>query len=197
MAPNGSSSVNAANKPGFMSGVKQQTLQILSNSLSIARMKFALLTLLAVALFAPAASARKPHCMFRVHAQANERDTEVFASAIKAKASGKDVAIEKAARITEDEVVAFTLYQAPDGTLGALLQLDEHGRLALDAVSVEHRGQHLFIFLNGRPLTELLVDKRVSDGKIYIPSGITVADLRLMKKDWKLITPKDKQEKKK
>jgi hypothetical protein len=60
-------------------------------------------------------------------------------------------------------------------------------------LSVEHRGQPLFVFLNGRALTELLVDKRVSDGKIYIPSGITVADLRLMKKDWRLIAPKEKK----
>ena len=134
--------------------------------------------------------------MFRVHAQANERDSEVFASSIKAKASGKDVAIEKYASISEDEVVAFKVYQAPDGTFGALLQLDDHGRNTLDAVSVEHRGQHLFIFLNGRPLTEMFVDKRVSDGRIYIPSGITVADLRLMKKDWKLIAPKEKEEQK-
>ena len=155
------------------------------------------IALLAAILVTPAAFAGKPHCMFRIHAEANERDSEVFASSIKTKFSGKEVAIEKAASISEDDVVAFSLYQAPDGTLGALLILDDHGRDILEGVSVEHRGQHLFVLMNGRILTEFLVDKRVSDGKIYIPSGITVADLRLMKKDWKLIAPKDKEKEKK
>ncbi len=159
-------------------------------------MKFALVMLLAAVVSAPAAFARTHHCMFRVHAQANEHDTDVFATAVKGKVSGKDIAIEKAASISEDEVVAFKVYQAPDGTLGALLILDDHGRDALEGVSVEHRGQHLYIILNGRVVTESLVDKRISDGKIYIPSGITIADLRLMKKDWKLITPKDNAKKK-
>ena len=44
--------------------------------------------------------------------------------------------------------------------------------------------------MNGRAITELQIDKRVSDGKIYIPSGLTAADVKLMKKDWHLIGPK-------
>jgi hypothetical protein len=42
-------------------------------------------------------------------------------------------------------------------------------------------------FLNGRPLTELQIDRCVSDGTIYPPSGLTEADIKLMNKDWKLI----------
>lgn len=146
-------------------------------------------------LLASPAFASTHHCMFRVHAEASERDSEAFAAAAKGKISGKEVIIEKAASISEDDVVAFTVYQGADGTLGALMLLDYHGRDILDSLSVERRGQHLFVFLNNRIVTEFLIDRRVSDGKIYIPSGITVADLRLMKKDWKLITPKDKGKK--
>ena len=80
-----------------------------------------------------------------------------------------------------------TAYPAANGTYGALLQLDEHGRVVLDTLSVERRGSLLFVFINGRPITELEIDKRVSDGKIYIPSGLTSADIELMKKDWRLI----------
>jgi len=43
------------------------------------------------------------------------------------------------------------------------------------------------VFVNGRAITELQIDKRVSDGKIYIPSGLTAADIDLMKKDWRSI----------
>jgi hypothetical protein len=131
--------------------------------------------------------AKQRHCTFRLHAQANPRDTEVFATSVRAQVSGKTVAIEKMPWISERDVMAFTPYPAANGTYGALFQLDEHGRVVLDTLSVERRGSLLFVFINGRPITELEIDKRVSDGKIYIPSGLTSADIELMKKDWRMI----------
>jgi len=131
--------------------------------------------------------AKQRHCTFRVHAQANSRDTEVFATSVHTQFSGKDVAIEKMPWLWERDVMAFSPYPAPAGTYGALIQLDEHGRTVLDTLSVERRGSFLFVFINGRLITELQIDKRVSDGKIYVPSGLTAADIDLMKKDWRLI----------
>jgi hypothetical protein len=101
--------------------------------------------------------------------------------------SRKDLAIQKLPWITEHDITAFSPYPAPDGTLGALFQLDEHGRVVLDTLSIEHRGGFLFVFINGRMITELQIDKRVSDGKIYIPSGLTATDVALMKKQWRLL----------
>ncbi len=98
--------------------------------------------------------------------------------------SGTNIAIQRMAWITEHDVMAFSPYPAKDGTFGALFQLDEHGQVVLDTLSVEHRGSFLFVFINGRMITPLQIDKRVSDGKIYIPSGLTPADVALMKKQW-------------
>jgi hypothetical protein len=175
----------------FMSGLKQTRklsgLQKPCQTLYPIGMK----TLCAFAfclVFAVSESAAKQrHCTFRVHTQANPRDTEVFAKSVRAQLSGKSVAIEKTPWISENDVVAFSAYPAADGTYGALFQLDEHGRVVLDTLSVERRGSLLFVFINGRPITELEIDKRVSDGKIYIPSGLTSADIELMKKDWRTI----------
>jgi hypothetical protein len=145
-------------------------------------------------LCAPAAGfAKQRHCTFRVHAQANPRDTEVFASSVRAQVSGKEIAIEKMPWISERDVLAFAAYPDQNGTYGALIQLDAHGRTVLDTLSVEHRGSFLFVFINGRFITELQIDKRVSDGKIYIPSGLTAADIDLMKKDWRLIGERKKR----
>ena len=144
-------------------------------------------------LWTPAGGfAKQRHCTFRVHAQANPRDTEVFATSLRAQVSGKEVAIEKMPWISERDVMAFAAYPARDGTYGALIQLDEHGRTVLDTLSIERRGSFLFVFINGRFITELQIDKRVSDGKIYIPSGLTTADIDLMKKDWRLLGEKKK-----
>ena len=131
--------------------------------------------------------AKQRHCTFRVHAQANPQDTDVFSMSARERSSGKDIAIQKLPWITERDVVAFSPYKAQDGTYGALFQLDDHGRVVLDTLSVERRGGFLFVFVNGRLSTELQIDKRVSDGKIYIPSGLTAADIEVMKKDWRLI----------
>jgi hypothetical protein len=135
----------------------------------------------------PLADAKRPHCMLRIHAQANAQDTAVFSTAVRAKLSGKEVAIEKIPRLSENDVLAFHPVAGTGGDYGALFQLDEHGRLALDALSVERRGGFLFVFVNGRAITELQIDKRVSDGKIYVPGGLTGRDIELMKKDWRLI----------
>ena len=137
--------------------------------------------------------AKQRHCTFRVHAQANPRDTEVFATSVRAQISEKNVAIEKMPWISEQDVTAFSPYPAQNGTYGALIELDEHGRVVLDTLSVERRGSFLFVFINGRLITELQVDKRVSDGKIYIPSGLAAADIDLMKKDWRLIGQRKRQ----
>jgi hypothetical protein len=142
-------------------------------------------------LCAPAGGvAKQRHCTFRVHAQANPRDGEVFSTSVRAQVSGKEIAIEKIPWISERDVMAFSAYPARDGTYGALIQLDEHGRTVLDTLSIERRGRFLFVFINGRFITELQIDKRVSDGKIYIPSGLTAVDIDLMKKDWRQIGEK-------
>ena len=133
------------------------------------------------------ATAKQRHCTFRVHAQANPQDTDTFSMPARATSSGKDIAMQKLPWITEHDVMAFAPYPAQDGTFGALFQLDEHGGVVLDTLSVEHRGGFLFVFINGRMITELQIDKRVSDGKIYVPSGLTAADVELMKKQWRLL----------
>ena len=135
----------------------------------------------------PVGFAKERHCIFRLHAQGNPQDTEVFSTSVRAQLSGKDVAIEKIPRISERDVIAFYPYPAANGTYGALFQLDENGRIALDTLSIERRGSYLFVIINGRLITELAIDKRVSDGKIYIASGLTAADINLMKKDWRLL----------
>jgi len=154
-------------------------------------MKTTLATLI-VALLAISAIGKDRHCIFRVHAEANPQNTAVFSSSVRALFSGKQVVIERMPRLSERDVVAFHPYTAANGTYGALFQLDEHGRIALDALSVERSGSLLFVLINGRPVSELFIDRRVSDGRIYIGSGLTKADIDLMNKDWRLIGGKKK-----
>src|SRR5260370_23183124 len=136
------------------------------------------------------ATAKDRHCMLRLHVEANPHDSATLSASVRARFSGQEVAIEKVARITEGDVVAFYPYQIAKDNYGALFQLDDHGTIALDTLSIERRSSLLFVFINRRPITELQIDKRVYDGQIYIASGLTESDIDSMKKDWPLIRQK-------
>jgi hypothetical protein len=147
--------------------------------------------ILLLALFVISSAEAKQHCTFRLHTEANAHDSEVFATQLRSPFSGRQVVIEKVPAISEHDVVAFLPYPKGDGTFGALFQLDDHGRLALDTLSVERRGTSLFVFVNARPITELQIDRRISDGKVYVPNGLTSADIALMRKQWRLLGAKN------
>src|SRR5438477_12188809 len=139
------------------------------------RMTRVLATGLLLILVAPFAPAKSKHCTVRVHAQGNENDGSVFTTPVTTPISGKNIFIEKIPTISEHDVSAYRPYQAGGGNFGVLLQLDEHGRLALDTLSVERRGSTVLVFIDGRIVTELLIDRRVSDGQIFIDSGLNAS----------------------
>jgi len=124
----------------------------------------------------------RTHSTFRVHVEASASNGPTFST--KLRLFGRDVTIEKVPTLSENDVTGLQTYRAADGTNGALFQLNEHGRLALDSLSIERRGGSLFVFINGRPAAELQIDRRVSDGKIYIASGLSANDIELLRKDW-------------
>jgi hypothetical protein len=133
----------------------------------------------------PPVSAKSKHCTLRVHVEANANDGSVFATRVTTPITGKNIFIEKIPTLSERDVVAFRAYQAPDGSFGVLIQLNDHGRLALETLSIEHRGATLLVLVNGRVVTELLVDRRVSDGQLYIGAGLSAADIAMMEKEWR------------
>ena len=141
-------------------------------------------------LAAPLASAKPKKCTVRLHAQGNENDGSVFTTPVTTPISGKNIFIEKIPVISEHDVSAYRPYPAASGSFGVLLQLDEHGRLALDTLSVESRGSTLLVFINGRIVSEFFIDRRVSDGQIFIPFGLTAADMQSMQKSWPQIGAK-------
>lgn len=150
-------------------------------------MRLAIAEIIAAILLVSTAAAARPHCTLRIHAEGNAHDSDVFSTQLQSRFTGRSVIIEKTPAISEQDVMAFFPYFVADGTYGVLLQLTDHGKLALDTLSVERRGTSLFVFLNGRPVSELQIDRRIADGKIYIRSGVTAADIELMRKDWRLI----------
>ena len=144
-------------------------------------MKAALLAVLIGAVVCRGAEA-KQYSSFRAHVEANASNGPVFSDQLRL--FGKTVTLEKIPTLSEQDVTRFQSYRAKDGSYGVLFELNPHGQLALDTLSVEHRGRSLFIFVHGRPITELQIDRRITDGKLYIPAGLNANDIVLLTKDW-------------
>ncbi len=145
--------------------------------------RFAPVFLLFLSLAANASAASK-HFVLRVHAQGNANDSSVFATPMVAPVSSRNIFIEKTASISERDVVAARVYPAADGTFGAIFQLDDHGRMLLETLSIENRGQTLLVFVNGRVLTELQIDRRVADGQLYLASGLSSVEIAALRREW-------------
>jgi hypothetical protein len=122
---------------------------------------------------------RDPSIFIRFHVEVTRSDP-TFATEITAGDPPRKIIVEKLASLSERDINSFYPYKAADGTFSAAIQLDEHGRVTLETLSEESRGKALVAAVNGRPIAVLTIDKPVTDGIIFIPRGLTEADIRQM-----------------
>jgi len=155
----------------------------------VAGMRF-LRFLLPVVALSLIAAASKPKQTIRFHTEANANGSPSFTLSAKLPDSSQNISISKAAEISEGDVVAIYPFPAANGTMGCALKLDEHGLIALDTLSQEYRGGLLIGFYNGRPVTAMQIDRRITDGIIYIRQGILPQEIELLKKSFPVIGEK-------
>jgi hypothetical protein len=120
---------------------------------------------------------RDPSIFVRFHVEVTQADP-TFATKVTAGNPPREVLVEKLPSISERDISSFYPYQAADGTYSAVFQLDEHGRVTLETLSEESRGKSLLAAVNGRAVALMTIDKPVNDGIIFIPRGLTEAEIR-------------------
>lgn len=130
---------------------------------------------------APASGRKKrdPAIAIRLHAQVYAFDPQ-FTAKVKVGTPPREIVIEKLASISERDIASFYPYRAADGTFSAVLQLDRHGAAVLENISAQKLGLSLVVAVSGRAVAALKVDKPISDGVLFIPYGLSVADIRSM-----------------
>ena len=138
-----------------------------------------LLPLLALSFLA---AASKPKLTIRFHTESHPSSGSSFSVSADLPDSASHVTISRVAEISENDVAAIFPFPAADGTMGCALKLDEHGRVVLDCLSQENRGALFIGFVNARPVIAMLIDRRVSDGIITIPRGLTPMEIAMMQK---------------
>lgn len=144
------------------------------------------MALLALGLIA--AGKKEPEVMVRFFTEANAKDTGSFSVPVMFQNPPRRGYISKIPNLSERDVRGIYLFPGNDGTIGCAFYLDEHGTVMLDTLSVEKRGTSLLAIVNGRQVIDMLIDRRVSDGIVTIPRGLTPEEGNLLKKAFRSVT---------
>ncbi len=152
-----------------------------------------------LALFACASlgMAKKPEVTVRFFEEAKELDGDRFSRVITFKHPPRQGYITSIPSVHEGMIKAVYPFQAPDNTWGCTFFLNANGQMALDVVSTSRKGSTLVAFLSTKNGThqvcELLIDKRVTDGIISIPNGLTELEVAALTQSWPVIGQKKKK----
>ena len=142
--------------------------------------------LIALLGFCLLGAAKKPAVAVRFHVEANARDGDVFAMPVKFRNPPRDGHVERVPSISERDVQAIYPTNAGDGTFGCAFVLNAHGRNALQTISTQKRGASLVVFVSTKTGThqvvELIIDKPINDGVIFVPKGLTLLEIEALQK---------------
>ena len=127
----------------------------------------------------------------RCYTQADKQDTDSFSIPVTL-LNGQQVYLDQVSSVSERDIAAIYPFQAADGTMGCGLKLDAHGTIALDTLSVAKRGTLLVETINGRQIADVLIDARITDGVLTIPSGIQPLEMNELKKKFPVIGGKQR-----
>ena len=133
---------------------------------------------------------KQPVVSVRFYTEANARDTDTFSTPVMLHNPPRQAFMQKVAVISEHNILAIYPFAAADGSMGCAFKLDELGRIQLDALSVDHRGSSIVAYISGRQIIDMTIDKRVADGIISIPSGLTQLDITRLEKEFKVLGKK-------
>lgn len=125
------------------------------------------------------AAKKQPAFDLRIHGLGNASEAPTFAFPASL-LDGTPVFLQRMPLITQREIRSVYPFQAADGTLGIYLQLDNHGSRLLQQHTMSRRGDRLVVLLNGRQISNLLVDQPISDGIISIPRGLSPDDIEFL-----------------
>lgn len=140
--------------------------------------------------------ARKPPLSVRFHLETVGAAGPPFAIPAKFSNPPREGFIATVASISDRNIVGIYPAPAADGTWGCAFKLDDRGKFALETLSREHRGSSLVGFIATKSgthqLPELLIDQPVTDGIIYLPRGLTGAEIVALRKQFKLFGQPEK-----
>lgn len=124
-------------------------------------------------------AAKKPVVDVRIHALGTAAEAPTFAIP-STLLNGTPVFLARMPLISQREIKAVYPFIAADGSHGTYLKVDNHGSRLLHQHTMSRRGELLVVLINGRQVSNLLVDRPIDDGIISIPRGLTADDINFL-----------------
>jgi hypothetical protein len=154
-------------------------------------MRHRFLVILALGVCCLGMGEKKLPVSVRFYTQTSANDTDSFSTAVTL-LNGKQTTVDDIAAISERDIVAIYPFPVADGSGGCAFQLDDHGTIGLDSLSSAKRGTILIATIDGRQIADIMIDKRVSDGIVTIPGGITTDEMKELLKKYPVLGGKKK-----
>ncbi len=166
-------------------------------------MRFPLLFVALVAMLPSALSSRcfamakKPEITVRIHTEADKNDSDTFSIPVNLIYQQRQAYLSKVADISERMIEKILPFPARDGSWGCVLKLNPMGRIRLENMSGQLRGNALVIFvttkMGNHQVADMIVDRVVTDGIITIPRGLNEIEVALLRQKFKILGETVKQ----
>jgi hypothetical protein len=145
-------------------------------------MRHRILPILLLGLCCLGMGKKKQDLSIRFYTQASKDDSGSFSVPVTL-LNGQQTYLDEIAAISEHDIIAIYPFPMPDGSGGCSFDLDDHGTIALDTLSIAKKGTLLVAAVDGRQVADILIDQRVSTGIVTIPSGLNTDEMKeLLKK---------------
>jgi len=158
-------------------------------------MRYRLLILLLLGMCCLGMGRKALPLSIRFYTEAAQGDTDSFSVPVTL-LDGRTAYVDQIAGISERDIVAIYPFPMPDGSGGCAFKLDDHGTMSLDSLSVAKKGTLLIATVNGRQVSDILIDQRVTDGVVTIPSGINTEEMKHILKRYPVMGGKRARKKK-
>jgi hypothetical protein len=128
-------------------------------------------------LHAGTSNKKKEVLSVRIHGEGGAEEGEKFTVPVTL-LDGRRAALSIMPLLSEHDIKSVYPFRAADGSYGVYLKLDQHGANLLTQYSLERMGRNnvLAVMVNGRQVTDVVVDKPVRDGLFCIPLGLSMIE---------------------
>jgi hypothetical protein len=144
--------------------------------------------------------AKKPKLLILFHVEAEGNAGGSFTMPVKFRNPPRDGHVETVAFASDRNIDAIFPVTNADGSLGCAFQLDQSGRFRLETLSRDRRGASIVVSTRTKTgahqITDMLIDKPITDGIIYVPSGITPGEMQMMQQMFDIMGQPKKKKKK-
>jgi len=138
-------------------------------------------------LLAHAGQKKPAPVSIRLFCEGSEKEGESFVSPLELTNPKKRVFLRKVPIVTEKDIVSFYPFPGRDGMIAAYFRLEPHGADKLEQFTTEDRGKLAVVMVNGRVVAALRVEKRVADGILYVPGGISPDEVMQLQSKYPVI----------